>query len=138
MRKLVITLGAVVLAWAVLAAARGSPSLRLAGGSKSPSPSCLPGGETAAALPGTGVYVSPAPGALTANPRSQISFLGVAPGGLRDVAVAGERSGRHPGRGLAYSQGDGGSLLPPAPFQTGEPLDVRALVCAVARDTPSA
>jgi arylsulfotransferase ASST len=130
MRKLVITLGAVVLAWAVLAAALGSPSLRLAGGSKSPSPSCLPGGETTATLPGTGVYVSPAPGALTANPRSQISFLGVAPGGLRDVAVAGERSGRHRGRVLAYSQGDGASFLPDAPFQTGERVDVSALVGA--------
>src|SRR5207248_4720054 len=116
MRKLVITLGAAVLAWAVLAVALGSPSLRLAGASKAPSPSCLPGGrETTAALPGTGVYVSPAPGALTANPRSQISFLGVAPGGLRDVAVAGERSGRHRGRVLAYSQGDGASFLPDAP-----------------------
>src|SRR5437764_686323 len=39
MRKLVITLGAAVLAWAVLAVALGSPSLRLAGASKAPSPS---------------------------------------------------------------------------------------------------
>src|SRR2546423_9713389 len=117
MRKLVITLGAVVLAWAALAAALGSPSLRLAGGSKGPSPSCLPGGrETTAALPGTGVYVSPAPGALTANPRSQISFLGAALGGLRDVAVAGARRGRPPGRLLAHSPGGGAGLLPPPPF----------------------
>src|SRR5438477_7157951 len=95
MRKLVIILGAVVLVWAVLAAALGSPSLRLAGGSESPSPSCLPGGrERTASLPGTGVYVSPAPGALTANPGSQIGFLGVAPGGLREVAVAAGRRGR--------------------------------------------
>src|SRR2546421_3984858 len=124
MRKLVITLGAVVLAWAVLAAALGSPSLRLAGGSKGPSPSCLPGGrETTAALPGTGVYVSPAPGALTANPRSQISFLGAALGGLRDVAGAGVGSGLHRGRPAAHSPGDGARLLPPPPippWQTGE------------------
>jgi hypothetical protein len=131
MRKLVITLGAVVLAWAVLAAALGSPSLRLAGESKSPSPGCLPGGhEPTALLPGTGVYVSPAPGALTANPRNQISFLGVPPGGLRQVTVAGERSGRHRGRVLPYSQGDGASFLPDAPFETGEHVDVSALVGA--------
>src|SRR2546423_12822092 len=131
MRNLLITLGVAALVWGVLALALGSPSLRLAGSSQGPSPACLPGAhERGATLPGTGVSVSPAPEALTGNPRSQISFLGVPPGGLRQVTVAGERSGRHRGRMLAYSQGDGASFLPEVPFEAGERVDVSALVGA--------
>ena len=129
MRNLLITFGVAALVWGVLALALGSPSLRLGAGSQGPSPACLPGGhERSAALPGTGVSVSPAPEALTANPRSQISFLGVPGTQIGSVDVRGERSGRHRGRLLSYSQGDGASFIPDAPFRAGERVAVSARI----------
>src|SRR2546422_655979 len=133
MRNLLITLGAAAVLWGVLALALGSASLRLGEGSRRPSPACLPGArERTAALPGTGVSVSPAPEALTANPRSQISFLGVRGSQIGAVDVRGERSGRHRGRLLHYSQGDGASFVPDAPFQAGERVAVSARIGTVA------
>src|SRR5436190_14684060 len=129
MRNLLITLGAAALVWGVLALALGSPSLRLGASSQRPSPACLPGAhERSAALPGTGVSVSPAPETLTANPRSQISFLGVPGAQIGAVAVRGERSGRHSGRLLSYSQGDGASFVPNAAFRPGERVAVSARI----------
>ena len=95
-----IALGAVVLVWAVLAVVLGSPSLRLGSGSSTASvdsPACLPStlGHTAA-LPGTSVEVSPAPEAQSANPRTQISFLGAPAAQISDVSVVGARSGTIP------------------------------------------
>jgi hypothetical protein len=93
------------------------------------SPPCLPGTlDHSAALPGTRVDVSPAPGTGTASPRTQISFLGVPPGAVANVAVTGSRSGRHRGRLRAYSQGDGSSFLPDTPLRAGERVTVRASV----------
>jgi hypothetical protein len=137
-RNALIALGIVVLAWAVLAIVLGSPSLRLHASAKGPgiSPPCLPAtlGHTAA-LPGTDVDVSPAPETDTANPHTQISFLGVPASEIRAVSVTGARSGPHAGRLLSYSQGDGASFLPNAPFDAGERVAVRAVIGTPARPT---
>ncbi len=134
-RNLLIVLGIAALAWAVLAIALGSPSLRLLGsGATGPggvSPACLPATlQHSASLPGTDVDVSPAPETDTANPNTQISFLGAPAGEIRGVSVVGERSGPHPGRLLAYSQGDGASFVPGSHFDAGERIAVRAVIGA--------
>ncbi len=90
---------------------------------------CLPATlNTSAVLPGTTVAVSPLPGAADASARTQISFLGAPAGSLRDIAVRGSRTGSHPGRLRAYSQGDGASFLPYKPFLAGERVTVRGAV----------
>src|ERR1700724_2641112 len=82
------------------------------------SPRCLPSTlNHNAALAGTRLNVSPAPGSGTASPRTQISFLGEPLASIADVAVTGSRSGRHRGRLLGYAQGDGASFLPDQPFR---------------------
>ncbi len=97
------------------------------------SPSCLPATlEHSASLPGTGVDVSPAPETDTANPHTQISFLGVPIAQIRDVSVRGSRSGAHPGRLHGYSQGDGASFVPDTPFDPGERVTVSAVFDASA------
>jgi hypothetical protein len=133
-RNVLIIIGFAALAWGVLALALDSPTLELEAGSGKGggvSPACLPAStEHTATLTGTHVDVSPAPESGTANPHTQISFLGVPAAQVRDVVVAGERSGSHPGRLRAYSQGDGASFAPNAPFQAGEQVSVRAVVGA--------
>jgi Arylsulfotransferase (ASST) len=131
-RNVLIILGTAVLAWGVLALALGSPSLKLGAGSRAHSrvsPACLPATlARSAALPGTSVDVSPAPETASANPHTQISFLGLPSAQIREVSVVGQRSGRHSGRLRAYSQGDGASFAPDAPFRTGERVSVSALI----------
>jgi hypothetical protein len=130
-RNVLIILGVAALAWGLLALALGSPSLRLAGSSASSgaSPACLPATLAhTATLPGTHVDVSPAPETDTANPHTQISFLGVPAAEIREVSVVGQRSGPHAGRLHGYSQGDGASFVPNAPFETGERVAVRAMI----------
>ncbi len=133
-RNGLIVLLAAALAWGVLAIVLGSPSLRLLPGSSAPSgvsPSCLPATlEHTAALSATNVDVSPQPETDTANPNTQISFLGVPAAEIRDVSVVGGRSDRHPGRLQSYSQGDGASFVPDSPFQAGERVTVRAVIGA--------
>jgi hypothetical protein len=132
-RNALIALGIAVLAWAVLAIVLGSPSLKLLAGARGPSvsPPCLPATLAhTAALPGTDVDVSPAPETATANPHTQISFLGAPPSEIRAISVVGGRSGSHSGRLRGYSQGDGASFLPNAPFDTGERVTVRAVIGA--------
>ena len=123
--------GVAALAWGVLAIVLGSASLRLQSGSSASggvSPACLPATlEHTAALPGTGVDVSPAPETDTANPHTQISFRGVPAAEIREVSVVGGRSGPHSGRLRGYSQGDGASFAPDTPFDAGERVDVRAV-----------
>src|SRR5271170_3576448 len=71
------------------------------------SPACLPATlDHSAKLAGLGVDVSPAPETDTANPHTQISFLGVPATVVREVSVAGQRSGHHAGLLHGYSQGD--------------------------------
>ena len=127
-----IVLLVAVLAWAVAAIVRGSPSLGLFGASASTSDSerelaLVPAGDarTQRELPGTDVDVSPAPGTDTANPDTQISFLGTRrehPRGLGRRLEAGDHGGHLHG----YSQGDGASFVPDKPFDAGERVLVRA------------
>jgi hypothetical protein len=131
-RNALIILGFVALAWGVLALALDSATLTLGGGSSSTasaSPACLPAGAQAtAALAGTPVDVSPAPGSATANPHTQVSFLGAQAAHVREVSVVGSRSGGHAGRLREYSQGDGTSFVPDRPFVPGERVSVKATI----------
>jgi Arylsulfotransferase (ASST) len=134
-RYVLIILGAAALVWGVLAIVLDSPSLKLgssgSGAGVELSPTCLPatGGHTAA-LAGTGVDVSPAPGTGTANPHAQISFRGAPAAQIHVLSVVGERSGSHAGHLRAYSQGDGASFQPDVPFDAGESVGVRASIGA--------
>jgi Arylsulfotransferase (ASST) len=99
------------------------------------SPSCLPATlDHSAKLAGLSVDVSPAPETDTANPRTQISFLGVPAAEIREVSVAGQRSGSHAGHLEGYSQGDGASFVPDEPFDPGERVVVKAVI---ARRSPA-
>jgi Arylsulfotransferase (ASST) len=130
-RNVLIILGVIVLVWGVLALALGSADLKLAGGSShataSASPACLPSTlEHSATLAGTAVDVSPAPETDSANPHTQVSFLGTPEGEIHDVSVVGAQSGAHSGHLRGYSQGDGASFTPGAPFDAGERVTVHA------------
>jgi hypothetical protein len=114
----------------------GTGGRSLSGSASSPassgsSPSCLPATlDPSAKLAGVPVDVSPAPGTDTANPQTQISFLGVAVTQIHEVSVVGRRSGQHTGRLHGYSQGDGASFVPDTPFEPGEQVLVRAVIGA--------
>ncbi len=137
---------AAVLAWAVVAIVTGSPGLGLSGKSKSKSksssavsPDCLPATlDHSASLPGTGIDVSPAPETDTANPDTQISFLGTNAADIQQLSVVGSESGRHQGSVREYSQGGGGSFVPDKPFDPGESVRVSALVGAGGHGRPIA
>jgi hypothetical protein len=93
------------------------------------SPSCLPSTlQHSASLPGTDVAVSPEPETDTANPYTQISFLGTSVANIQQVSVVGSQSGAHAGHLEGYSQGSGGSFVPEQPFDPGERVLVRALL----------
>ena len=130
-RYALLALALAALAWGVLALALGSPTLDLSSGSTAVSPPCLPATLAhTATLPGTGVNVSPAPGTGTANPHTQLSLLGVPATAIRVLSVVGARSGAHAGHLAAYSQGDGASFVPNAPFAPGERVSVRVALGA--------
>ncbi len=134
-RNLLILTGAAALVWGVLALALDSPTLRIGSKAKAAptaaSPACLPTAVArSAALPGTSVDVSPGPETRTANPHTQVSFLGVPGSEIRSVSVVGGRSGPHPGHLRVYSQGDGASFVPDTPFDVGESVEVGATVGA--------
>jgi hypothetical protein len=122
-------------------AAVAAAVLALAGAfsdSSSAAPGCLPASiSPSARLPGTHVYVSPAPNTVTANPDTEISFLGVPAGQIRDVSVTGAESGTHRGRLAGYSQGDGASFLPSGGFDPGERVSVRAVLSDDGRSSPA-
>ncbi len=89
-------------------------------------PQCVPSTlNRSDVLSGTPLRVSPLPDSLDASPHTQISLLGVPAKQLSDVSVSGSISGGHPGRLIAYSQGDGASFLPTQPFLQGETVTVR-------------
>jgi Arylsulfotransferase (ASST) len=131
-----IVLLVAVCGWVVAAIALDSPDLGLSGGggASAPggtSPACLPATlEHSAGLPGTDVDVSPEPESVTANPHTQISFLGTNVANIREVSVTGSRSGLHDGHVHAYSQDDGASFVPEKPFDAGERVVVRAVLGA--------
>jgi Arylsulfotransferase (ASST) len=131
-RNVYIVLGVAVLAWAVLAIVLGSASLKLGSGSSASSaaaPVCLPTTlDHTATLPGTAVDVSPEPGTDTANPHTQVSFLGVPAAQIHSVSVRGAASGQHSGSLRAYSQADGASFAPAVPFKAGEQVSVHAQI----------
>ena len=89
-------------------------------------PDCAPATLNNSALLDGTVTVSPQPGSRDATPQTQISFLGVGAAELSRVRVSGSLSGAHPGRLLAYSQGDGASFLPARAFREGETVTVSA------------
>jgi Arylsulfotransferase (ASST) len=83
-----------------------------------------------AVLGGTSLAVTPLPGSYDALPRTQISLLGAPPQALSGVAVKGSVSGDHGGRLRGYTQGDGASFVPSAPFVSGETVRVTGSVSA--------
>jgi len=126
-----IILGLVAAVWAVLAIVLDSASLKIGAGGKtaSVSPACLHGrSEYDSSLGSSGVDVSPAPGSDVANPRTQISFLGVPASAVGSVTARGASTGVHAGSLRAYSQGDGASFVPSRPFAAGERVTVEATI----------
>jgi Arylsulfotransferase (ASST) len=92
-------------------------------------PQCVPSQlNRSAVLPGTSIAVSPLPGSYDASAHTQISLLGAPAGTLSAISASGSRSGSHPGRLLAYSQGDGASFVPARAFDPGETVTVRGRV----------
>lgn len=120
-------------------------------GGASPAPPCAPRSLNAsAAVAGGALTVSPGPGTRDFSYETQVSMLGVSRADISDVTVTGSRSGRHPGRLLPYSQGDGASFVPDRFFDQGERVRVRVRLrqgdrsvpvswsfTAAERDTPS-
>ncbi|HWJ49596.1 MAG TPA: hypothetical protein VNR42_01170, partial [Solirubrobacteraceae bacterium] len=105
----------------------------------SSSPSCVPPRlNVSAALAGSRVTVSPGPETRDASATTQISLLGVPAGELTNVVVNGSRTGAHPGRLAAYSQGDGASFVPSKPFAPGETVSVHAELSEGGHTTPFA
>jgi hypothetical protein len=127
-----IVLLVAALAWVVVAVVLGTGNHSGARAVVPPSgvsPACLPTTlNHGALLTGTTVDVSPAPDTDTANPHTQISFLGSPVTEIKDISVEGSRTGHHYGRVHAYFQGDGGSFVPDKPFDAGERVLVRAVV----------
>src|SRR2546426_371426 len=111
------------LALALLGATARTPAEAARGG-----PPCAPARLNNSALLAGAVTVSPPPGSRDASTRTQVSFLGVPAAALSVASVIGSRTGPHPGRLLAYSQGDGASFVSARPFAEGERVTVRARV----------
>ncbi|MGD1057979.1 MAG: hypothetical protein ABR992_11275, partial [Solirubrobacteraceae bacterium] len=123
----IVLLVAVAVVAVIVLAACGSSSTHKGTSVSDSSPSCLPATiEHSATLPGADVDVSPEPGTDTANPDTQISFLGTSAADIQAVSVTGSESGNHAGHVYAYSQGDGGSFVPDKPFVRGERVAVQA------------
>jgi hypothetical protein len=94
-----------------------------------PAPACSTSKlNVSAARAGGAVTVSPTPDSVVASYRAQVSFLGVPAANLTVASVVGSRSGPHPGVLEAYSQGDGASFVPAAPFAEGEVVTVHAVL----------
>src|SRR5690349_9593113 len=103
-RKLTLALGAT-------AALMGGSTLVLAQASAQQAP------------PTFSVY--PQPGTLTAGTKTTISFRGGDAAALGTVTVRGSRSGSHPGKLIAHSDGQGVSFKPDKPFRENETVTVQ-------------
>jgi Arylsulfotransferase (ASST) len=129
-----IVLLVVLLVWVVAAAITGSLDLGLSSGSSlataKAAPDCLPTTLEHSAMLAAGVAVSPEPESGTANPHTQISFLGTNAADITQVTVVGSKSGRHDGHLSGYSQGGGGSFVPDRPFDPGERVTGGAVIGA--------
>jgi hypothetical protein len=97
---------------------------------------CAPATLNNSAILAGSVTVSPLPGSRDASRQTQISFVGVRPQQLAVTRVVGSRSGVHPGRLIAYSQGDGASFVPARPFIEGELVTVHAKLKRGSRHVP--
>jgi hypothetical protein len=136
---LVATLiGAVAIAGCGSSGSSGGPSASAASAASSASsPACLSEPlNQSAKLASVPVEVSPAPGTDTADPQTQISFLGVPAADIGSVAVVGQTSGQHAGQLEPYSQGDGASFVPTTPFTVGEQVNVSAVITSSGANTP--
>jgi hypothetical protein len=71
------------------------------------------------------VSVFPIPGGRVAAPQTQITLRGVRRGHVGRVIVTGSSTGRHTGRLVFDSDGQGASFLPAKPFAPGERVTVR-------------
>jgi hypothetical protein len=71
------------------------------------------------------VSAFPIPGGRVAAPQSQITFRGITRGHIGRVVVTGSSTGRHSGRVVFDSDGDGASFLPAKPFAAGERVTVK-------------
>jgi hypothetical protein len=120
-----------LIVWLASALALGAPAATALAAHAGPS--CLPATLNNSALQGGIVTVSPLPGSRDASPATQISFRGVPASQLKIASVIGSSSGRHAGRLLAYSQGDGASFVPQKAFTAGERVSVRAQLTAGGR-----
>jgi hypothetical protein len=69
--------------------------------------------------------VFPIPGGRVAAPQTQITLRGVTRGHVGRVIVTGSSTGRHNGRVVFDSDGQGASFLPAKPFAPGERVTVR-------------
>jgi hypothetical protein len=97
--RLLITLAiaAAAIAVAVLLATDTLSGSGKGGAAAASSPTCLPSTlNHDARLPGTAIDVSPAPETGTANPHTQVSFLGLPGARIRDVSVVGGHKSGHP------------------------------------------
>jgi hypothetical protein len=102
-------------------------------------PQCVPALlNRSAVLPGTSIAVSPLPGSYDASAHTQISLLGAPASALSALSASGSQSGQHPGRLIAYSQGNGASFVPSQAFDPGETVTVRGQVRTGAATTPFA
>jgi len=109
----------------------GPPASAASAASSAAAPACLSEPlNPSAKLASVPVYVSPTPGTDTADPQTQISFLGVPASDISSVSVVGQVSGQHSGALSAYSQGDGASFVPATPFTAGEQVTVNSTIGA--------
>jgi Arylsulfotransferase (ASST) len=102
-------------------------------------PQCVPSQlNRSDILPGTSLEVSPLPDSLDAPYATQVSFVGAPVSALSSISVSGSRTGNHPGRLEAYSQGDGASFVPTKPFSQGETVTVHGKVTRNGKTAPFA
>jgi hypothetical protein len=100
---------------------------------------CVPSTlNRSAVLPGTSLAVTPLPDSYDALARTQVSLLGAPVHALSDIHVSGSLSGGHGGRLRGYSQGDGASFVPSAPFISGETVTVKGKVTVAGHAQPFA
>jgi hypothetical protein len=69
-------------------------------------------------------------------PSNQISFLGAPATAIGAVTVSGSQSGAHAGTLEPYSEGDGASFVPAAPFLPGETVTVTGAYSGAAGSVP--
>ncbi|HKH78791.1 MAG TPA: arylsulfotransferase family protein [Solirubrobacteraceae bacterium] len=141
MRRALIFCGALVAACSAGALAYASQriSAENAAYAAPAAPQCVPALlNRSAVLPGTSIAVSPLPGSYDASARTQISLLGAPASALSGVSASGSHSGAHPGRLIAYSQGDGASFVPSRAFDPGETVTVRGRVRSSTATAPFA